>query len=47
MHHLEGMPVAEIAEALHVRPGTVMSRLARAREAMRRRLAPYVEGSDE
>jgi len=47
MHHLEGMPVAEIAEALRVRPGTVMSRLARARAAMRECLGPYVEGNDE
>ena len=47
MHHLEGVPVAEIAAALGVRPGTVMSRLARAREAMKERLRPYVEASDE
>ncbi len=47
MHHLEGMSVTEIAHALKVRPGTVMSRLARAREALRKRLAPYVEGDDE
>jgi RNA polymerase sigma-70 factor (ECF subfamily) len=46
MHHLEGMSMQEIAEATGVRPGTVMSRLARAREALRERLAPYVEGSD-
>lgn len=43
MHHLEGMPVAEIAQAMGVRPGTVMSRLARAREALRGRLSRYVE----
>jgi len=47
MHHLEGLPVTEIARALGVRPGTVMSRLARAREAMRVRLKPYVEGDNE
>jgi RNA polymerase sigma-70 factor (ECF subfamily) len=46
MHHLEGMSMQEIAEAMGVRPGTVMSRLARARETLRERLAPYVEGSD-
>lgn len=43
MHHLEGMPVSEIAQAMGVRPGTVMSRLARAREALRKRLSQYVE----
>jgi RNA polymerase sigma-70 factor (ECF subfamily) len=43
MHHLEGMPVVEIAQATGVRPGTVMSRLARAREALRGRLSRYVE----
>ncbi len=47
MHHLEDLPVAEIARALGVRPGTVMSRLARAREALRKRLARYVEVEDE
>ena len=46
MHHLEGLSVTEIAHALEVRPGTVMSRLARAREAMRVRLKPYVEGDN-
>ena len=47
MHHLEGMGVQEIAKAMGVRPGTVMSRLARAREALRQRLRPYVEVQDE
>jgi RNA polymerase sigma-70 factor (ECF subfamily) len=47
MHHLEGMPVAEIAQAMGVRPGTVMSRLARAREALRGRLSRYVEAEDD
>jgi RNA polymerase sigma-70 factor (ECF subfamily) len=47
MHHVEGMSVREIAAAQGVRPGTVMSRLARAREALRERLSEYVEGSDD
>jgi RNA polymerase sigma-70 factor (ECF subfamily) len=46
MHHLEEMSVAEIAQAVGVRPGTIMSRLARAREVLRRLLSPYVEDSD-
>jgi RNA polymerase sigma-70 factor (ECF subfamily) len=43
MYHLEGLPVQEVAEKLGVAQGTVLSRLARAREALRRKLAPYVE----
>ena len=40
LHYLEGMPVAEVAVAIGVRVGTVKSRLARGREALRRRLEP-------
>ncbi len=36
LHYLQGMGVAEIAEAIGVRVGTVKSRLHYAREAMRR-----------
>jgi len=43
MHHLEGKPVVEIAQQLGVPLGTVLSRLARARAALRRKLAPHVE----
>ncbi len=43
MHHLEGKPVAEIGRELDIPVGTVLSRLARGREALRIKLAPYVE----
>lgn len=43
LHHVEGMDLQEIARTLGVPVGTVKSRLARAREHLRRRLAPYVE----
>jgi len=47
MHHMEGMSVTEIARTMKCRPGTVMSRLARAREALRKKLSSYVEESDD
>lgn len=43
MHHLESKPVAEIGRELDIPVGTVLSRLARGREALRIKLAPYVE----
>jgi len=43
MHHLEGKAVAEIGRELGIPVGTVLSRLARGREALRIKLAPYVE----
>ncbi len=42
MHHLEGMPVADIAETLQIPVGTVLSRLARGREALKRKLSPHL-----
>ncbi|MCX6910822.1 MAG: sigma-70 family RNA polymerase sigma factor [Verrucomicrobia bacterium] len=43
MHHLEGMEVTAIAEVLGISAGTVLSRLARAREALRRTLDSLVK----
>ena len=43
MHHFEEQPVADIARELELPLGTVLSRLARGREALRRRLGAYVE----
>jgi RNA polymerase sigma-70 factor (ECF subfamily) len=43
LHHLEEIPVDEIAGALGVPGGTIKSRLSRARKALRRKLAPYFE----
>lgn len=44
MHYLEDMSVDDVAKLLEVPPGTVKSRLSRARDAMRRYLSDYVEG---
>jgi RNA polymerase sigma-70 factor (ECF subfamily) len=45
LHDVEGLANAEIAEALHVKLGTVGSRVHRARLFLRRRLAGYVGAS--
>lgn len=44
LFELEGMSTAEIAETLEVPPGTVASRLRRAREAFRTKVARLEEG---
>jgi len=35
LHYFDDMPTAQIAEALEIAPGTVLSRLSRAREALK------------
>ena len=47
MHYLEGRPVTEVADILGVPRNTVISRLARGREALRRRLGPYIDQAGE
>lgn len=42
LHHLQEVPVEEIAQILGCSSGTVKSRLARAREALKRKLRGYV-----
>jgi RNA polymerase sigma-70 factor, ECF subfamily len=44
LHHLDGMPVEEIAKTMNCSVGTVKSRLSRARDHLKRKLAGYVEG---
>ena len=43
LHHIEGMRVEEIAEAMRVPGGTIKSRLSRARRELRRKLLPYYD----
>lgn len=43
MYYWEEMPVEEIARALGIARGTVLSRLARGRETLKRRLGPHLQ----
>lgn len=43
LHHIEGLDVQQIAKMLRVPEGTVKSRLARAREHLKRKLGGFVE----
>jgi RNA polymerase sigma factor (sigma-70 family) len=40
LYYFDDMPTARMAEALEVAPGTVLSRLARARDALKAAMAP-------
>ncbi|MDL5037192.1 RNA polymerase sigma factor [Comamonas resistens] len=40
LYYFDDMPTAQMAEALDIAPGTVLSRLARAREALKNALQP-------
>lgn len=42
LHHIEGMDVKDISEKLNIPEGTVKSRLARARDELKRKLGHYV-----
>lgn len=42
LYYFDDMPTAQMAEALEIAPGTVLSRLARAREALKAAMAPPV-----
>jgi RNA polymerase sigma-70 factor (ECF subfamily) len=43
LHYFDDMPTAQIAEALEIAPGTVLSRLARARAALKNAMTPSTE----
>ena len=47
MHYLEGRSIQEIMDAMRLPKGTVVSRLSRGRENLRRRLAPYIDDVGE
>ena len=45
MHYREGMSLAEVAEVVDMPVNTVKTRLYRARGALRKILAPLLEGA--
>jgi RNA polymerase sigma-70 factor (ECF subfamily) len=45
LHDVEGLSHPEIAETLHIKVGTVKSRVHRTRLFLRRRLADYMGGT--
>jgi RNA polymerase sigma-70 factor (ECF subfamily) len=47
LRHLEGLSYNEIAETAQLAPGTVMSRLARARGKLKERLGTRLVGRNE
>lgn len=47
LREIEGLPYRDIAQALNCSEGTVKSRLFRARELLRARLAPYWTGGSQ
>ena len=42
LHHVHGLPVAEVAGVMHCRTGTVKSHLFRASETLRKQLTPWL-----
>ena len=46
LREIEGMSYEEMAEALEVPKGTIMSRLFHARKKMQAALAPYLSGEE-
>ncbi|QDV06762.1 ECF RNA polymerase sigma factor SigW [Planctomycetes bacterium Poly30] len=44
LHYFEGLPIDQIGEAIHAPPGTVKSRLHRARRKLRAQFGPFDRG---